>query len=243
MHDVGVALAGDEVLGRLRLAAGVDHRPRLRQRLRLQYGVLNTVILALEAPVVALPQILDDIEPFRSAGVAVVVLLEADAVLLRLVLPPRRDDVERQPAAAADVVDVGGLLGQQGRVVERRPHGDHVFQSLGDGGEGGGGGPGVERRRLLALDVVEVQLGDQRQVVADLLAALGQPLGVVPRRRHVLVFDVAQPAAEDGEPVAVSHFRRPPSAETPGLRDNRPAARTGRTRPRSARRPQNSTGR
>ena len=67
------------------------------------------------------------------------------------------------------------------------------------------GRPGVERGLLDALDVVEVQLGDQRQVPAGLLAALGEALHIVPARLHPLVGDVAQPAAEHRHPVAEPH--------------------------------------
>jgi hypothetical protein len=48
------------------------------------------------------------------------VLIELDAVLFCLVFPPRRHDVQRQPSIA-DVIDVGHLLGKQGRLVKRRP--------------------------------------------------------------------------------------------------------------------------
>src|SRR5436309_15476400 len=91
--------------------------------------------------------------------------------------------------------------------MKRRPHGHHQLESLGDGGERGRRRPGIERGRVDALDVVEQELGDQREVVADLLAALRQTPYVLPRRLHALVVDVPQPAAEDGEPVAISHTR------------------------------------
>src|SRR5258708_5544467 len=85
-------------------------------------------------------------------------------------------------------------------------HSHHQFQRPGNGGEGRGRGPRVQRRRLGAFDVVEVEFGDQREVEANLFAAAGQPADVVPGDRHVFFFDVAQPAAEDGEPVSVSHY-------------------------------------
>ena len=82
--------------------------------------------------------------------------------------------------AVADVVDVRRLLGEDRRRVERRPHGDHELEPLGDRGERRGGGPRVERRRVDALDVVQEQLGDEREVVADLLAALGEAAARTP---------------------------------------------------------------
>ena len=87
------------------------------------------------------------------------------------------------------------------------PDGHHQFEPFGDGRQRGGGAPGVERRGVDAFDVVEVEFGDERQVVADLLAAAGEPAHVIPGGLHAFVGHVAQPAAEDGEPVTVSHGR------------------------------------
>jgi hypothetical protein len=50
--------------------------------------------------------------------------------------------------------------------MEIGPDGDHQLDRLGDRGERRGGGPGIERRLLDALDVVQIELGDQRQVPA-----------------------------------------------------------------------------
>ena len=109
---------------------------------------------------------------------------------------------------------VRGLFREDRRRMERRTNRHHQLEAFRDGGERGGRGPGVERRRVDALDVVEQQLGDERQVVADLLAAARETLHVRPRRVHLLVVDVAEPAAEDRQPVAVSH--RPASAKHAG---------------------------
>ncbi len=104
------------------------------------------------------------------------------------------------------MVDVGGLLGQQRGRMEGRADGDHQFEPLRDGREGRRRAPGVECGRVGALDVVEVQFGDEGQIVADLLAAAGEPAHVIPRGRHAFVFDVAEPTAENGEPIAVAHL-------------------------------------
>src|SRR6185437_3953081 len=88
---------------------------------------------------------------------------------------------------------------------KRRPHGDHDLEPLSHRGERCRRGPRIERRRVDSLDVVEQQLGNERDVVADLLTPLRQASHIVPRRLHSLLFDVSQPAAEDGEPVAVFH--------------------------------------
>src|SRR5690349_312329 len=89
--------------------------------------------------------------------------------------------------------------------MESRTHRDHQFQRFSNRGERCSGGPCVKRRCLDALDVVEIEFGNQRQVVADLLAALGQTTHVIPTRFHAFVFDVSQPTAENREPVTVAH--------------------------------------
>jgi hypothetical protein len=131
-------------------------------------------------------------------------LVELKAILLRLVRPPGGDDVKRKPAAG-DIVDVRGLLGEQSRVMEVRADRDHQLDARGDRRQRRRGRPGVERRLADPLDVVEVELGDQGQVPAGLLAAQGEAADIVPARRHRLVLDVAQPAAEDGHPIAEPH--------------------------------------
>ena len=117
---------------------------------------------------------------------ACAVLLEVDAVAARLVLPPRRDDVQRQ-AAAADVVDARRLLGEDRRFMKSGPHCHHQFQLLGDRRQRGRRRPRLQRIAVDSLDVVHEQLGDERDVVADLLAPLGEPFHVIPGRGHPLV--------------------------------------------------------
>ncbi len=153
------------------------------------------------------PRASHDVEPFLRARVPIVVFIERRTEAPRLVLPPGRHDVEREPAVG-NVVDVRRLLREYRRRMERWPHGNHDLELFRDRREGGGRRPRVERRRVDPLDVVEQQLGDQREVVADLFAALRKTSHVVPRRRHPLMLDVAQPTAEDGEPVSVSHMAR-----------------------------------
>src|SRR5207302_2878473 len=101
------------------------------------------------------PDAVDDVEPFAGAGVTVVVLFETDAVLVRFGGPPGGDDVECE-ATVADVVDVGGLLGEKGGLVKCGADGNHELDAFGDGGKRGGGGPRVERRRVDTFDVVEI---------------------------------------------------------------------------------------
>src|SRR5207248_1787539 len=66
-------------------------------------------------------------------------------------------------------------------------------------------GPRIERRRLHTFNVVQIQFGDQREIVTDLFAAPRQPAHVLPRRLHAFIRDVAQPSAKYREPVPVSH--------------------------------------
>ena len=109
----------------------------------------------------------------------------------------------RRPSA--DAVDVGGLLGEQRGVVEGGADGDHELELARDGGERGGGGHGVERVGFDAFDVVEVELGDESEVVAEGFGARAEVAHVVEGGGHVFVVDVAEPSAEDGEPEAVAH--------------------------------------
>jgi len=56
-----------------------------------------------------------------------------------------------------------------------------------------------------AFDVVQVQLGDEGEVLAEIFGAEAEVADVVPGGGHVFVVDVAEPTAEDGEPEAVAH--------------------------------------
>ena len=47
-----------------------------------------------------------------------------------------------------DVIDVRGLLGEQRGLMEGGPHRDHQLERLGDRGERGRGGPGIEAGRI-----------------------------------------------------------------------------------------------
>ncbi len=64
--------------------------------------VVDVVEAAVEAGVLLRPAVVEDVEPLAGAGVAVVVLVERDAVFERFVLPPVADDVEREAAAVTD---------------------------------------------------------------------------------------------------------------------------------------------
>src|SRR5207253_2741731 len=91
VHQVRVAGARDQLLCRLRLTAGVQRRARPRHGLRLEDRVLDRVELPRVAEPGLGPHPAHHREPLGGAGVARVVLVELDAVLARLVGPPRRD--------------------------------------------------------------------------------------------------------------------------------------------------------
>src|SRR6185437_2877414 len=96
----------------------------------------------------------------------------------------------------ADAVDVRRLLGQKRGKMESRAHRNHQLEFARDCCQGGGSRPGVERRRVNALNVVKIEFGDERQSIANLLASTGQTADVIPGRRHAFVFDIAQPSAK-----------------------------------------------
>src|SRR5262249_43351627 len=88
MHHVSVALLRDQVLGCLRLASGIDHRTRLRDRLGFQHQVFHAIVLAAVGGLLFLPGLAYNIQPLSGAGVAIVVLIELRAVLARFFRPP-----------------------------------------------------------------------------------------------------------------------------------------------------------
>ena len=79
-----------------------------------------------------------------------------DAIFARFIGPPGAHNVERKPAAAADLVDVSGLFREERGGVESRAHGDHELEAFRYRHEGGRGAPGVEGRSAGAFDVVEI---------------------------------------------------------------------------------------
>ena len=174
------------------------HGPGLGYGLRLQHVVFDAIVFAGIREVIARPDAVHHIEPFAGARVAIIVLLEVHAVFASFVRPPRRDHVERHPAAA-DVIDVGRLLGQQRRKMERGADGDHQFNALRHCSQCRSRRPCIQRIRLYTLDVVQIQFRDQRHVKTNLLAALRQSLHVRPARFHLFVGDIAQPSAETPE--------------------------------------------
>src|SRR6266403_2622772 len=161
---------------------------------------------------ILLPHAVQNVQPFAGARIPVVVLLERYAILSRFVRPPRRNHVQRQ-SPIADLIDVRCLLGQQRRQMKCWAHSHHQFNSVRYRSQRRCRGPRIQRRRFNAFNVVEIQLRDQRQVETNLFAALSELLYVRPARFHVFVFHIAQPPAENRQPVPVSH-RGPPLVAT-----------------------------
>ena len=70
-------------------------------------------------------------------------------------------------------------------------YGDHQLQTFGNRRERRRRGPRVERWRLDAFDVVEIQLGDQRKIETNLFAAPCEAAVVFPSRLHPFIVDVS----------------------------------------------------
>src|ERR1700735_1728246 len=75
----------------------------------------------------------------------------------------------------------------------------------------------------MALDVVEVQLRDQAELEAVLLALDGKIANVGPGDAHALVLHVAQPAAEDRHPVPEPQCSQLLRCSSGPIRRRRPA--------------------
>ena len=138
------------------------------------------------------PEAVDNGQPLRRPFVARVVLVEGESVLKRFIAPPRRNDIERD-AALADLIDAGRMFCEERGMMKGRTHGHHQLQPVGDRGQRGRGRPCVETRLVDTFDVVQIQFGEETDVVSDLFTADGQIAHVTPARLHPLVVDVAQP--------------------------------------------------
>src|ERR1700733_473876 len=98
MHEVRIAFLSDEILRGFRFAACVEPGPRLRNRLRRKDILRDLVVVSRIVEALLRPAAVEHVQPFRGAGIAVVVLIEGDAVLRGLVRPPARNHVQREPA-------------------------------------------------------------------------------------------------------------------------------------------------
>ena len=89
MHQVGIALFGNQFLGGRGFASRVQGRPRLGHGLGIENVIFHTVILSGKRKMVLLPHAVENVEPFAGARVAVVVLFERHAIFAGLIGPPR----------------------------------------------------------------------------------------------------------------------------------------------------------
>src|SRR5438309_197902 len=85
-------------------------------------------------------------------------------------------------------------------------------------GAGGGGGPGIQRGRFRSLDVIDIQLGDEREIETRPLARAREPADIGPLGFHALVLDIAQPPAEHRQPISEAHQRVPPCSSRKSTR-------------------------
>src|ERR1700674_1533079 len=129
VHQISVALLGDQLFCRRRFAARVQRWPRFRSRFWLEHIIFNTIILSRKRKMVLLPDSIQNVEPFAGPRVAVVMLFERHAIFACFVCPPRGDHVQSEPPIA-DLIDVGGLFRQQRGQMKRWPHRHHQFNSL-----------------------------------------------------------------------------------------------------------------
>ena len=187
VHDVGVAFLRDQILRRLRFAAGIDRRARRAQPawVRARYSrVCSTCRQWLKRCCDQTP--VHHVEPLRGAAVAVVVLLEMRRRTSCASCSHQDETTLSASAPVADVVDVRGLLGEQRGRMERGRTATINSSVRRDRRQRRGRRPGIQAGRIDALDVVQVEFRDERQVVADLLAAPGELAGVLPGGRHPL---------------------------------------------------------
>ena len=167
MGEPRVALGGDQRLGGGRLAAGVDRRARRADRLGLQHGVAHRVVARRRArtPASATARRPRRATPpcarsdRRGGRTARRTCRASDAHHDDTTFSDRRPPLMRSMLAAC-------LASSAGR-MERRAHRDHDLELRGDRGERGRGAPRVERRRVDALDVIQIEFGDERQIEAE----------------------------------------------------------------------------
>ena len=153
MHDVGVAKRRDHRLRRFALAAGVDGRPRLTDRLGLANRFGQLVPLPIEAEAIVLPEAIHYLQPLGGSRIPIVMLIELKPVLRRLVSPPGGNDVERKPPSG-DVVDICRSFGEERGLVEVRSHRNHQLDAVRDSRQRRSRRPRVERWLVHALDVI-----------------------------------------------------------------------------------------
>src|SRR6266571_2646929 len=170
------------------LVARVEDRPWLLHGFRRESRVFDRVIAALERVLVFGPHSLENCQELFRTRVAFVVFYPRSTVLAALLLPPCAHDVQRE-AAVGDLIDGRGLLRDERGQAKVRPHRGHELEALGEGSERRSGGPGLEAVGLWSLYVVQVELGDERDVPSGAIRLLSELALVRERRGHALVLD------------------------------------------------------
>ncbi len=152
-----IAILGREMAALVGAARVHHHRVRLLDRLRSQPAFLDLVEASVEIELLLpRPQLLDDLEPFDRALVALVVLHLRLAEHLDLGLVPAGDDVEAE-AAVGEMIDGGRLLRRHHRM-----HGRDMRGREDAGPRGRGADAGCPGERLEALSV---EIGDAAEAL------------------------------------------------------------------------------
>ncbi len=94
MHQVVVALFGDERTPRFRAPAGVQRDTVVLHRLRSEYGVFDCVKVAIVREAIFGPDAAHDVYKLARAFVARVMVDPLARIHLHLFLPPARDQVD-----------------------------------------------------------------------------------------------------------------------------------------------------
>lgn len=161
--------------------AGDPHRDARRVvGLHLREGFLDLIEAALIVEgLVAGPFGADDVEEFRRAGIAVVLVVHNVAVAGKLASLGTGDDVDGD-TAAAQLVERGELAGEDGRRLEAGAVGDQHAQPVGDAGD--------VLADLKAVRRVGME-GLERRIEAAQLMRLGDRLDVVAVHHRTLARD------------------------------------------------------
>src|SRR5438046_9805673 len=91
--------------------------------------------------------------------------------------------------------------------MKRGTYRHHQLQPIGHRRQSRGRRPGVQCRRVRSLDVVEIELRDQREIEPRALTRACEPPDIRPLRLHAFVLDVPQPPAEYRQPISEAHQR------------------------------------
>ena len=225
MHQVRIALRSNQILRRLTLPARIQRRPpalrrrssrhpaepSLPERFRSQHILLHLIQLAFMRKPLLTPAPIHHIDPLARPRIAHLMLVELNPILRRFIPPPARYHIQRKPPPA-DPIDSRRLLRQRSRSMKRRPHRHHQLQLLRHRRQCRRRRPGIQRIRLNPLNIVQVQLRNQRKVIPNLLRPLAQRRAVLPARLHPLIVKIAKPSPKYRQPESIPHQYPTPAA-------------------------------